>query len=89
MEIKGIEISGYDHRSNQSYLDSELKEIKTLGVDEQYTLYISDFGDEGEEEIKRIFETMFVEEKPNLISMQLIDMKLFSNPFRLFTEKRW
>ena len=42
-----------------------------------------------EEEIKKIFETMFVKQKPNLIEMNLNIIKLFPNSFRLFTEKRW
>ena len=87
-EIKKIEIYGFSHLSNQGYLDSVLKEIETMEVDEQYSLRISDFGDE-EEGIKKIFETVFVKQKPNLIEMDLSDMKLFANSFRLFTEKRW
>ena len=86
-EIKEIEIRGYYHRSNQNYLDTKLKEIETLGVDEQYSLNINDFGDE--KEIKKIFESVFMKQKPNLIEMELSNMKLFSNFFSLFTEKRW
>ena len=44
---------------------------------------------EEEEEIKNIFETVFMKQKPNLMKMKLINMKLFPNPFKLFTEKRW
>ena len=64
-----------------------LKQIETLGVDEQYSLYIHTFGDA--EDIKKIFETAFVKQKPNLIEMKLENIKLFANSFRLFTEKRW
>ena len=85
--MKIIKIYGYHHRSYQGYLDTKLKEFETLGVDEQYSLDIDSFGDE--EEIKKIFETVFMKQKPNLIGMQIYSIKLFPNPFRLFTEKQW
>ena len=87
-EIREVEINGYDHLYNKGYLDCKLKEIETLGVDEQYSLLINSFDDD-EEEIKKIFETVFVKQKPNLIKMDLYNMKLFSNSFESFTEKRW
>ena len=45
-EIKEIVIYRFRHSFNQSYLDSQLKEIETLGIDQQYTLDITGFGDE-------------------------------------------
>ena len=59
-ETKRIEINRYDHHYYQSYLKSKLKEFETLGIDEQYSLNVSNFGDDEEKEIKRIFETVFV-----------------------------
>ena len=32
-EIKEIEIGGYNHRSDQNYFDSKMKEIETLRVE--------------------------------------------------------
>ena len=87
-EANKIEIDGLRVRSDQEYLDSILKEIKSLGVNEQYSLNIFNFMNE-EEKIKKIFETVFVKQKPNLLKMELRNMKLFPNFFRLFTEKRW
>ena len=87
-EANKIEIDGLRVRSDQEYLDSILKEIKSLGVNEQYSLNIFNFMNE-EEKIKKIFETVFVKQKPNLMKMELRNMKLFPNFFRLFTEKRW
>ena len=46
------------------------------------------FHDE-EQEVKKIFETLFVKQKPNLIKMELQDIKLLPNSFKLFAEKRW
>ena len=87
--VKEILINGYCyHGYGQDYLDSMLKEIETLGVDEQYSLLIHYFVDE-EEEIKQIFETLIMKQKPNLIRMGLSYLKLFPNSFRLFSEKRW
>ena len=60
-----------------------------MGVNEQYSLDINGFEDGEEEEIKKIFETFFMKQKPNLIEMELYNMKLFPNSFKLFTEKRW
>ena len=45
-EIKEIEISGNDHRSDQGYLASRLKEIETMEVDQRYSLNIHNFEDE-------------------------------------------
>ena len=87
-EIKRINVHGYHYCSDKGYFDSKLKEIETLGVDEQYSLYIISFGDD-EEGTKMIFENVFVKQKPNLIEMNLHNMKIFPNSFRLFTEKRW
>ena len=41
------------------------------------------------DDIKKNFETLFMKQKPNLIEMELYNMTLFPNSFRLFTEKRW
>ena len=60
-----------------------------MGADEQYSLLIKSFGDGDQQETTKIFETVFVKQKPNLLSMMLRYMKLFPNPFSLFTEKRW
>ena len=87
--IKTTEINRFRHRFNQDYLDSKLKEIETLGIDEQYSLIIGYLRYGKEQEVKKIFETLFGKQKPNLIEMKLSDMKLFSNSFKLFTEKRW
>ena len=87
-ETKRIIMNGYDQRSNQDYLDSQLKETEAVGADEQYYLVINGFRNE-EKGINKIFETVFVKQKPNLIKMELSNMKLFPNSFRLFTEKRW
>ena len=86
-KIKEIKIDRYNKRYNQNYFDSQLKEIETLGVDEQYSLNVFNF--RSEEEIKKIFETVFMKQKPNLKEMKLENIKLFANSFRLFTEKRW
>ena len=87
-EIKGILIYGYYFTFKQDYLDTKLKEIQTLGVDEQYSLDINGFI-YGEEKNKKIFEILFVKQKPNLISLRLLNSNLFPNSFKLFTEKRW
>ena len=47
-EIKEIQIYGYNHRYNQVSLDSDLKEIEAVGVDQQYSLHLYNFGDEEE-----------------------------------------
>ena len=89
-EIKQIEIRVFSHRSKPGYFDDSIrKEFEAVVIDEQYSLYINYLGYEKKQEIKKIFETLFVKKKPNLIEMKLIDMKLFSNSFRLFTDKRW
>ena len=87
-KIKEIKIKGLlRHRSDLSYFDSKLKEIMELGVNQQYSLVLFNF--RYEEVMKKIFETVFMKQKPNLIKMKLSHMKLFPNSFRLFTEKRW
>ena len=83
-----IKISGYDYHSDSDYLDSKVKEIETQGVDEKYSLHIHDFQYD-EEGTKKIFETVFLKQKPSLIKMDLYNMKLLPNSFKLFTEKRW
>ena len=45
--IKKIEVI-HNHCSTQRYLNSKLKEIETLGVGQQYTLYLYNFEDEEE-----------------------------------------
>ena len=85
-EIKIFEINRVDYRYDQDYLNSKLKEIETLGVDQQYALSLNCFYYEG---TKKIFEALFVKQKPNLLEMELINMKLLPNSFKLFTEKRW
>ena len=50
-EIKEIHMSGYNFSYGQGYLDSQLKEIKTIEVDQQYSLYLYDFRDEEDKEI--------------------------------------
>ena len=87
-EIKKIVIYGYRHLFSQDYFDSKLKEIETLGVNEQYSLKIESFRN-AEEEITKIFETVFVKQKPNLIKMVLSYLKLLPNSFKSFTEKGW
>ena len=47
-EANKIEIDGLRVRSDQEYLDSILKEIKSLGVNEQYSLNIFNFMNEEE-----------------------------------------
>ena len=44
-EIKQIVINRLE-RYRQGYINSKLKEIETLGIDEQYSLNISYFGNE-------------------------------------------
>ena len=68
-KIKEIKVNPFEYQ-DQGYINYMMKETQALGVDEQYSLNISDFDDE-EEEIKRIFETFFMKQKSNLISMNL------------------
>ena len=87
-EVNEIQINGYCHRTNRGYLDSKMKEFEAVGADEQYSLDITEFYN-AEKGTKKIFEAIFVKQKPNLIEMKLSNMKLFPNSLRLFTEKRW
>ena len=87
-EVNEIQINGYCHRTNRGYLDSKMKEFEAVGADEQYSLDITEFYN-AEKGTKKIFEAIFVKQKPNLIEMELSHMKLFPNSLRLFTEKRW
>ena len=61
--------------------------METVEVNEEYTLSVSLKRDE--QDTKKCFMISFRKQKPNLISMRLESGKLFSDSFRLFTEKRW
>ena len=58
-EVKEMEINGCHYHYYEGYLESILKEIETLGVNQQCSLHLCNFIYE-RQETKKIFETVFV-----------------------------
>lgn len=67
--------------------DRFVKEVANLKTHQNYALTVEVFLNESIS--NQCFEVLFGKQRPNLISMKIMRVKLFSNSFRLFTEKRW